>query len=251
MRDTVRFSCTALAGTGKQGLLPKDTDGYYTMPIGALNTFNSAGDYYPYEEAKELFTSSAPLMRRIKTGCLKGEYGHPKPLPNQSMDSFASRVMQIDEQKTCVHFSDIWLDFDSVKDEMGKPVIAVLAKLTPTGPFGPALQKSLDNPKEDVCFSIRSFTEDIRVNGVRQRNLREIVTYDFVTEPGINVARKYKAPALENFEDVVFTKANIESVALATMGDVALESAAATGRNLIRALGWDFDPKAKPSYFKW
>lgn len=251
MNNSIRFSCTALAGTGKQGLLPKDSDGYYTMPIGALNTFNSAGDYYPYEEAKDLFTSSAPLMRRIKTGCLKGEYGHPKILPNQSMDSFASRVMQIDEQKTCVHFSDLWLDFDSVKDEMGKPVIAVMAKLTPSGPFGPALQKSLDNPKEDVCFSIRSFTEDVRVNGVRQRQLREIITYDCVTEPGINVARKYKAPTLESFADVPFTKDHILAVANTQPANMSMESSIITGRSLVRAMGWDFDHKAKPRYFSW
>lgn len=251
MIDTVRFSCTALAGTGKKGILPRDADGYYTMPVGALNTFNSAGDYYPYEEAKELFTSSAPLMRRIKSGCLKGEYGHPTPLPNQSMESFARRVMQVDEQKTCVHFSDLWLDFDSIKDDMGKPVIAVMARLTPSGPFGPALQKSLDNPKEDVCFSIRSFTEDTRVNGVRHRNLREVVTYDAVTEPGINMARKYRAPALENFNEMTFTKADIESVAALATNDFALESSVVTGRSLIRAMGWDFDPKAKPNYFKW
>lgn len=249
--NSVRFSCTALAGTAKQGILPKDADGYYTMPVGGLNVFNSIGDYYPYEGAKALFQNSSAFMRRIKTGCLKGEYGHPKMLPGQSMESFAQRVMTIDEQKTCVHFSDIWLDFDKVKDETGRPVVAIMAKLKPTGPFGPALESSLQNPKEEVCFSIRAFTEDIRVNGVKHRNLREVVVWDHVVEPGISIAKKYKAPALESYVDQPVTREQIlGAVKECEMHGVAMESTKAAGLNLLHALGWDLSPSA-PNFLKW
>ena len=115
------FTCTALEGTGKQGILPKDSSGYYTIPVGALNAFNSIGDYYPYDAAKELFTSSSSLMRRINTGCLKGELGHPKKLPTESMDSYANRVMTVEETNVCAHFSQIWLDFESLKDKFENP----------------------------------------------------------------------------------------------------------------------------------
>ena len=250
--NSVRFSCTALAGTAKQGILPKDANGYYTMPVGGLNVFNSIGDYYPYEGAKELFTSSSAFMRRIKTGCLKGEYGHPKMLPGQSMESFAQRVMTIDEQKTCVHFSDIWLDFDKVKDETGRPVVAIMAKLKPTGPYGPALEASLQNPKEEVCFSIRAFTEDIRVNGVKHRNLREVVVFDAVGEGGISIAKKFKSPVLESFVDQAVTRENI----LGALSDqhssgVAMESTKIAGLSLLSALGWDLNPNTAPNFLKW
>lgn len=178
--NNVNFTCTTLQGSNKKGILPRDSDGYYTLPVGALNVFNSAGEFYTYESSKELFTSSSAFMRRVKTGCLKGECGHPKPLPNQSMESFAQRVLSIDEKNVCAHFSEIWLDFDSVKDATGKSVIAIMAKVAPAGPVGPALQKSFDNPKEEVCFSIRAFTEDRKIGGVKQRTLREIVTFDNV-----------------------------------------------------------------------
>ncbi len=91
----VLFSCTTLAGTGKKGKLTKDENGYYTMPIGGLNVFNSIGDFYTYEDAKQLFDSSSTFMRRVKTGALKGEYGHPKPIKGQSYEEFAERVLTI------------------------------------------------------------------------------------------------------------------------------------------------------------
>lgn len=254
-RTSVRFSCTALAGTSKAGRLPKDADGYYTMPVGGLNVFNSMGEYYTYEGAKELFTGSAPLMRRVRSGCLKGEYGHPRREPGQSMDDFAARVMRIDEKTTCAHFAEIWLDFDNVKDANGRPIIAIMAKVAPSGPMGPALASSLENRMEEVCFSIRAFTADDYVRGVKQRCLKEIVTWDFVHEPGLPMARKFRSPALESFHlesyhESTFERSNIESTLKHASG-VAMESTQAAGLNLIRAIGWDIDPKQVPKFLNW
>jgi len=247
--NQINFSSTALNGTGKQGRLPKDSDGYYTMPIGALNVFNSSGDYYPYEAAKDLFSESSSLMRRINTACLKGECGHPKPLPGQSMDAFANRVMAIEETRVSSHFSQIWLDFDSVRDETGKPVVAIMAKVAPSGPFGPALSKSLENLKEDVCFSIRAFTEDVPVAGIKHRMLRQIVTFDQVCEPGISVARKYKSPTLESRDAVVFTKDDIVKSTTAPVASVSMEHYKALNSDLLSILGWN--KLDKPNYIKW
>jgi outer membrane protein assembly factor BamD len=53
--NSVRFACTSLVGTNKTGMLRKDADGYYEVVVGALNVFNSAGEYYVYEKARQLF----------------------------------------------------------------------------------------------------------------------------------------------------------------------------------------------------
>jgi hypothetical protein len=249
--NKINFSCTTLAGTKKQGILRPDDNGYYTMPIGGLNVFNSAGEFYTYEGAKELFTSSSAFMRRVKSGCLKGETGHPKPLPGQSMESFAQRVMTIDEKNVCVHFSEIWLDFDNVKDANGKPIIAIMSKLTPSGTNGPALQKSLDNPKEEVCFSIRAFTEDRRVGGIKQRALREVVCFDNVTEPGISIAKKFFAPALESRLEAEFTKQDLIKSMTTEVPGLSMESIRNNGLELFQSLGWDFDKKDIPSWVNW
>ena len=44
---------------GLEGSLQKDENGYYKVPLGALNIFNSAGAYYTMNGAKELFESSS------------------------------------------------------------------------------------------------------------------------------------------------------------------------------------------------
>lgn len=248
--SSVRFACTALSGTKKQGRLPKDADGYYTMPVGGLNVFNSAGDYYTVEGARELFMGSGPLMRRVKSACLKGEEGHPKQEPGQSLDAFAARVMRIEETRVCAHFSDIWLDYDNVKDESGRPIVAIMAKVAPSGPFADSLERSLENRKEDVCFSVRAFTADDIVRGVRLRVLREVVTFDRVTEPGIAQARKYSAPALESFSEKVFSKDDIIS-AVKTYDGVSMESGSISGLNLMRTLGWDIDTNQLPRFLNW
>jgi len=251
MSNSVRFSCTSLAGSNKVGNLKRDANGYYEMVVGALNVFNSAGQYYVYEQAKELFESSSQLMRRVSRGALRGEYGHPKMLPGMSNEQFANRVMSIYEENTCCHHKEITLDFDRVKDANGKPVIAIISKVYPSGPMGPALEKSLQNPNENVCFSIRAFTDDFREGGVYKRVLKTIVTWDLVNEPGIANAEKFQSPALEGM-DLSFSRGELErSISTAKVAGYAQESALLTADELFTSMGWNVPASAKPAWAKW
>ena len=191
-------------------------------------------------------------MRRVSRGALRGEYGHPKFLPGMSNDQFANRVMSIYEENVCCHFRDITLDFDRVKDDQGKPVIAIIAWVKPAGPNGPALEKSLENPNENVCFSIRAFTDDYPEAGLIKRVLKTIVTWDYVNEPGIAVAEKFKAPALEEH---TFSRGEIErGLRVATSMGLATESSQMTAGELFTSMGWDashLKPASKPSWVGW
>lgn len=248
--NQARFGCTVLKGTNKKGILPKDEFGYYTMPIGGLNVFNSSGDYYAYDGARQLFESSSSFMRRVQAGCLKGELGHPKPLPGQSLESYAQRIMTVEETNIAVHFSEIWLDFESIKDKSGRPVISIMAKLCPSGPHANALERSLNNPKEDTGFSIRSFTSDEYIGGVKTRTLKQIVTHDAVLETGISFARKYYAPTLESLQDDLFTKNQLSKIILSNEG-LGLESSNAPVIELFTAFNWNFNDTDAPSFTKW
>ena len=53
--NSIKFTCTSLAGSNRVGTLKKDAQGYYEVVVGALNVFNSAGQFYVYEQAKALF----------------------------------------------------------------------------------------------------------------------------------------------------------------------------------------------------
>lgn len=233
------YSCTALVGTNKTGDLKPDEDGYYTMVVGALNAFNSNGAQYPLGPAKALFDSSSSLIRRVNGGNCKAETGHPKPLPGQSVAQFMQRVMTIEETNVCAHFKEIWLEHEGVMDANGRPIVAIMAKVKPSGPMGPSLKESLDNKHENVCFSIRSITNDVMSpGGFLQKNLKNIIGFDLVTEPGLSACTKYNSPSLESFmDDTELTPEHLDSMeAFTTLSGVSLEAADIS--DIRNELGW-------------
>jgi hypothetical protein len=212
MSGTVSYSATKLAKAGKTGKLPRDSNGYYKVPLGALNVFNSAGSYYAKEQAEALFENSSDLMRRVKGGYLKSERGHPDRGNIRSDEEFLARVKTIDQANVCAHFSGLTLDFDLGKKMAatnpkfalgpgGKQavIVPIVGDVAPSGPHAAELQRSLDNPLENVAFSVRGFTENNRTpSGVTVRTLVEIVTFDNVVEPGVETANKWESGALES-----------------------------------------------------
>lgn len=237
--NSVFFSCTSLQGTNKVGKLRQLDNGYYRMVVGALNMFNSAGQFYTYEQSKAVFSESSAFMRRVRRGALRGEYGHPRQ-GNMSDEMFARRVLDIDEKSVCCHHRNIELVFDEMTDDRGNPVIAIYSEVAPDGPYGPALAKQLENPSENVCFSIRAFTKDYKVMGVKNRDLRSVVTFDYVNEPGMSIAEKFKNPALESHDEHVFSRAAMErAINFGAAAGIAQESTLLTASELFESLGWN------------
>ena len=237
--SNIRFSCTSLAGTQKQGIIPKDANGYYDMVIGGLDILNSAGEYYDHAGAKELFQESSSFMRRVKRGALRGEVGHPRREHGQSIDSYISRILDIDEKNVCVHFSEIYLDFESFKNPDGTKIVAIRAKLAPSGPKAEFLKQSLENKQENVCFSIRSFTENTFKRGRTIKSIKTIVTFDYVNEPGIHIAEKYKSPSLESFDDLSVSRPQMEKALDARQVlNLSQESTTLTRKELFESFGW-------------
>lgn len=216
MAELVKFTSTRLNGTGKAGLLKPDSLGYYETVIGGLDVFNSAGEFYTMEGASALFEKSSSFMRRVESGCLKAETGHPKRLPGMTNDDYLERIMRIEETNVCAHIAEIWLDpnFGRNRPELKNPkMVAIMAKIKPAGPNGPALAAAFENPRENVCFSIRALTKDYYQRGQVYRVLNTIFTFDWVTEPGINAARKWNSPALESLDETFVSRRSIENVA--------------------------------------
>ena len=255
--NSVRFSCTALANSGKKGLLKCDSEGYFESVLGGLNVFNSAGEFYTAEGVRQLFESSGLLQKRIKQGRLRGEWGHPKQHPGESDNGFINRIFLINEEKVACHFKEIWLDDTNVKNDAGQPQIAIMGKFCPSGPYADSLERSLKNPNENISFSIRAFTDDQRIRGINHRYLKTIVTWDVVNCPGISIAEKWKSPALESIcvEDVferTLSRGEIErSMKNASMAGVAQESAIMNASELFTSLGWSVAGHERPAFMKW
>lgn len=248
----VSFGCTALMGSNKRGIVKCNDDGYYPLVLGALNTFNSAGAYYPMGPAKALFEKSSAFMRRVNSGNLRGECGHPRKRPGDTDRDFAMRLNDIYEPNVSHHIRRVWLQ-DGAKDEAGRPIILIMGEVKPSGPRGAALKDQLENRHEDVCFSIRSFTHDIPVCGIWQKHLRQIVTWDWVNEPGISAAHKWQAPSLESYEESQLTRELIMTmVAKERIAGISLEAGQPSLTSVAAAMGWLKPIKVEqPASSKW
>lgn len=253
--ENVTYGCTALVGSNKAGIIKPDAQGYRKMVIGALDSFNSGGAFYVMNErVRALFDASSILQRRIRDGALRGEYGHPRKQPNMKPSDWLTRVLDIYEPNVCVHFKSITLDFQSTSTINGRPVVPIYAELAPSGAMGPALEKQLNNPNENVCFSIRSLTDDKNIGGVIQKEIKTVVTFDNVNEPGMANAKKWFAPSLESLDETVFRPSHLRVVVDNTKRG-GMESARDMAIEVARSLGWDHEdpdsPIIIPRHLKW
>lgn len=250
--DNIKYSCNILRGTNKVGKLTSETNGYFTMVLGALDFPNSVGDIYRVAPAVELLEESSSLQRRIASGQCRGEYGHPKRMPGMSQGEFLNRILIISEERISHHIRKLYIDKDSVKDQYGKRVIAFMGEVKPCGPYGEYLKTSLENPDENVAFSIRSLTQDQLIQGTRYKDLKTIITFDAVSEPGISVATKYHNPALENIPSIEQFKLQDfdEAEQLQTQHCVGFESQIPI--KIVRsAIGWQKVEDITPPSSRW
>lgn len=206
----IHYGCTALVGTNKSGTLKPDEFGRYDMILGALEYPNSVGDIYTLKSAQEFFKEGSSLLRRIQNGQLRAEYGHPKKQPGMSERDFLERILTIEETLVCCHISDVYIDMGSVKDpKTGRPIITFRGKVKPSGPYGQVLKEMLDDPKQNVAFSIRSLTLNRQVGFRQHKDFTQIITWDYVNEPGLAPANKYAVPTLEQHG---FTEKTIQEI---------------------------------------
>lgn len=252
---SITYQCTALVGTNKTGELKPDENGYYTVVLGALDHFNSMGQFYEFEESKKIFEESSTFMRRVKDGAMYAELDHPRMQPGWTVRDFIRRIHDIYQDRICAHISDVVIDSQSVKDENGRFIHAIIGKVKPYGPFGYMVEDALKNPKQNACFSIRSMTDDRVVNGVTRKILKHVTNFDFVTEPGINKAKKWFSPALETLgQSLIITQQMLTSLITdCTHRGLGAESAELSNlKDAAKNLGWDKPSEDNaPIYARW
>lgn len=210
MNDQIVFSYVRTGAENKQ--IKKDDKGYYFITLGAFNAYNRSGAFYLMDGVRDLVENkSSSLNRRIRDGYLKGEAGHPNYETGMSKVEFYERNLKIEQTRISHHIRDIV--FTDTKTPCGMPgkgnIVLVQAWLKPDGPMGDALKKSLDDPEQNVAFSIRCFTKDEMVNGTVIKQVVQIVTWDWVVEPGMKMANKFDTLNLESLD---FTPISLRSL---------------------------------------
>lgn len=198
------FGNTILMGINKAGELKPDESGYYTVVLGALDVPNSGGEEYVLTDvSRNTFTEGSKLDQRCSEGLLKGEWGHPKTDDYPNLMLFERRVRMIHEDRISHNIRKVYL---KEIEYQGRKVLGIIGEVRPCGPYGPALKDMLDDPHQNVCFSGRYYSNVRRgPNGVIQREIHTVGTWDFVSEPGVAQAKKYYSPSLESADDVTFS----------------------------------------------
>lgn len=250
----VFFSATKLPMLNKKGEIKPDADGYYELVVGGLNTFNNSGAwYYTIEGCRELFGPGSLINRRIANGCLRAEVNHPRQKPGEKDDAFMARMLDIDRDNVCAHFKEIWLDENFGKNNpvyKNPGLIAIMAKVKPSEPKGHILRESMENPHENVCFSIRAMADEAYQYGKRIRVLREVVSIDFINEGGILVASKWDSPACESIDNhsIEVTRKLLERISHPEKELMATESSREAASYLSNKL---FAQTRTPIYANW
>jgi len=183
----------------KKGVLKPDSEGYYTVVLGGLNVLNSSNCFYPLDGNREMFEPNSILQRRIQNGHMYMEMGHPKREPGMTDRDWFVRVLRIEEKNHCGHIKEVWLE-ENYKPlgEKNSKIVAIIGKVKPTGPYKESLEEYLKTPSINAAFSVRSFTNDKMSQGTIYKYYKDIICWDFVTEPGIANATKWDSPGLES-----------------------------------------------------
>lgn len=204
----------AMLRPGKLGIIKPDASGYYEQCIGGLDIENAAGIEYASDRAKDLFSESSALQRRIQSRALRGERGHPRRGPEHANESaWMHRLNDIVESNTSVHWAKITLDESYGRNNpyLNRPrMIGIMARFRPYGAGAEELTRSLADPESSVAFSIRAFSIPRVTMGRRFYDLQNIVTWDEVNEPGIAYAAKSLSSTLESYGTESFTRGQIK-----------------------------------------
>ena len=199
--NILTFSAIKLHNQNKD--IKQDGSGYYYVTLGALNCYNSTGAYYVADGVKDLIENQSNLFaRRLANGYLNGEMGHPEQTPGMKYHDFLVRNLKIYPENISHHIKSVELiptDEDSGLPGGGK-IIKIMGWVKPSGEKGQYLKEALDNPDNNVAFSIRSLTNDTSVKGVVIKKIMQIITWDWVVEPGIACANKWSTLAMESFD---------------------------------------------------
>lgn len=256
------YDNTVLKAKNKQGILPVDKDGYRTLPLGALGCFNTRGEWYSSDqEVIQLFDRSSAFMDLVNRGLLLAEDDHPMPsIEEGTVDprsgaintpAYITRLRNFAPDKVCAHIKNIRLvsNRDVQSPDVDQNAIIILGDVKPTRARGVFLEQALNNPHQNVCFSIRSLTSAKVIGNVNHKTIVEVMGFDWVPVGGVRAATKANSPTLESA--LSFTREDMDAITISD--DVSLESDRAPIHNLVRHFQRESTPlvRRKSSLERW
>lgn len=189
--------------------IERDDQGWYKVNLGAINAFNAHGAFYLQDGVNELLHNpESRLAQKLANGYLIGEMEHPKITPNMSPEEVFMLVSHINRENQSHHIKKIEIEDTGISPGKGFPgtILQLVGWVKPCGPKGQYLQECLDDPEINTAFSVRALTSIGRVGMTEVRKIESIITFDWVTEPGIPSANKFdtKRVSIESYGQLGF-----------------------------------------------
>lgn len=207
MANNVVFSIsTQMEMEGRQLKAVKpNKDGVYTgIPLTVIGCDSRNRVNYERESVLRCLTDmESRFAANVSTGDMEGEWGHPF-LTGQSLD----RLLHIERTRVSHYFTKVY------GKDMGNGIIMIYGDVKPFGPYGQYLKESFEDASRNTSFSLRSAAKVTGTrNGITQKQMIALVTFDAVDGPGF-----LKASKRFRDEDVA-----TESLANHMAGDIASE----------------------------
>lgn len=189
MANNIVFSIsTQMEMEGRQLKAVKpNKDGVYTgIPLTVIGCDSRNKTNYERESVLRCITDvESRFAANVSTGDMEGEWGHPF-LSGQSLD----RLMHIERTRVSHYFTRVY------GKDMGNGVIMIYGDVKPFGPYGQYLKESFEDSSRNTSFSLRSAAKVIgNKNGITQKQMIALVTFDAVDGPGfLKASKRFRDP---------------------------------------------------------
>ena len=201
----------------KLGRVKVDADGYAEIPFGVLGGLSRNKTFYDVDSFVDNLTKGQSLFSKLITdGNLHGEYGHPDVIGMTRTDAI-SRMCRIDEKNSSHHIKKV-----RTGEQLPTGGKLLLGTIRPDGGIHKeAMLDRLNNPHDNLSFSLRAITADRQMNdGTLYRTMQNLITFDCVTAGGYAEASKRYAAT----ENIVVLNDLRRNDFLCPNGDIAVEN---------------------------
>lgn len=173
--------------TTVNGNVERREDGCFKVILGSLDTYNVHDEFYLAEGVEELLSTGGyhSFASKLKRKSVKGESRHPFREVGMTDTEFVNRNMIVDNTTASHQILEVMLEKTNEVEKPGTCVILIWGWIKPTeNDLGRALKADLLDSEINVCFSIRCFSRIKVINGVISRLITNIITWDWVDNPG-------------------------------------------------------------------
>lgn len=168
--------------------LKPNKDGVYTgIPLTVIGCDSRNNCSYEKNSVLQCITDmKSRFAANVSTGDMEGEWGHPFLAGDHSLD----RLLYIDRTRVSHFFTKVY------GVDCGNNIIMIYGDVKPFGPYGEYLEKSFQDGMRNTSFSLRSAAQKTGVkNGITQKRMLSLVTFDAVDGPGfLKASKRFRDP---------------------------------------------------------